>query len=197
MPGAAAASSGGVNASNHPVFRCVRACVRTPRRLGACAGEPGRPSAGSPQDRLLPHGFVALANADDAQADAQLRRCLAAARLRVPRARAPRVAPPRGGRLARSAPSPERQLLGVHPPRRGRLALEHRQRVLRRPPDGRRVPAHVRARLPSAEGNGRPLVAARADLGRRARPEKRSRVRPMAEHCAHVWTALITGRRPV
>ena len=197
MAGAAAASLGGENASNHPVFVCVRARARTQRCVCARAGEPGRPSAGPPQDRVLPDGRLALANADDAPPDDQHRSRLAEARLRVPPERAPRVASPGLRRLADCAPPAEPELLGVHPPGRGRLAIEYRQRLLRRPPDGPRVPADVRAGLPSAEGNGRPLVASRADLGRRARTAERSRLRPLAEHRPDVWAAVIRGTGPV
>src|SRR5439155_26601046 len=53
--------------------------------------------------------------------------------------------------------------VSLHPPLRG--GLDGRRRaVLRRPPDGPRLPADVRLVALPREGNGRPLDAARADL---------------------------------
>ena len=75
---------------------------------------------------------------------------------------------------------------------RGPLGRGDRQRLLRRPADGHRLPADLRARALSTQGHGRPLDGGGADPRRRP-----GRCRPglhaVAEHRAHVRAALTSG----
>src|SRR3954451_24179774 len=91
---------------------------------------------------------------------------------------------------------------GPDPAARARVALHPRLRgvvdrpelaVLRRASDGRRIPGHLRRRLAADEGNRRPLDAARADVGRRARVQD-AWVLPVAEHGQVVWLDLAAAR---
>src|ERR1700719_704783 len=79
--------------------------------------------------------------------------------------------------------------LALHPPLRGFLDGPERP-LLRRPADGHELHAGIRSLAPSAQGHGRPLDAARADLGRRARVPLGTRLLPVAEHRSVVWPAL-------
>src|SRR5579885_2039873 len=120
---------------------------------------------------------------------------VAPGRPRPRRARAPaRVGASRGAgdarrRPARDPPDAGRAPLAdagvpVHPPLRGGLEREHRQRLLRRPPDGRVVHAPVRRRLPAPLRHGRPLAGVGAARGRRPRVPQRPRLLALAEHRA-------------
>ena len=71
---------------------------------------------------------------------------------RRPHSRSP-CTPPGSPRCPAGSPTPS-----LHPPLRGRLEREHRQRLLRRAADGPRVPAPLRRRLPAPLGHGRQLA---------------------------------------
>src|SRR5207302_8920097 len=73
--------------------------------------------------------------------------------------------------------------MAVHPPVRG-LVARSESALLRRSPDGPLVPAHVRPRALRAQGDGRPLDAARADVDGRKSTPQRPRVLSVAEHGA-------------
>src|SRR5207248_8705591 len=91
----------------------------------------------------------------------------------------------------RQAPgtSPPAQVpVALYPPLR-RLVDRPRRPALRRPPDGRRVPADVRPDPLPREGNRGPLVAARADVGGRAGLSD-TRLLAVAEHSEILRLAL-------
>src|SRR4051812_42725732 len=77
--------------------------------------------------------------------------------------------------------SAAQERVALHPSLRGQLERLRRP-VLGRAADGPRLHAHLRAELPAAQGLGEPLDAARADVGRRARPPQRPRLHALAEH---------------
>ena len=54
----------------------------------------------------------------------------------------------------------------------------------------------VRTAPASLEGHGEPLDAPRADVGRRARTPERSRLLPVAQHGAFLWTDLVSRHGP-
>jgi hypothetical protein len=112
------------------------------------------------------------------------------------------VVPPRAGMahtVARQIQSEARTGLfrprgvALHPPGRGRLDIEHRQRFLRRPPDGLRVHADLWAGAPSREGDGGPVDAGRADHGRQAGTRFGARLRALAEHRKSLRAARVTA----
>src|SRR5436853_3055363 len=86
----------------------------------------------------------------------------------------------REGAATRAEPSAQAGV-ALHPPLRGRLARSERA-LLRRSADGRAVPADVRTGAVPAEGNGRPLDTAGADLGSGTRAPQRPRLLSVAEH---------------
>src|SRR5439155_8976497 len=76
-------------------------------------------------------------------------------------------------------PSSSSAGVAVHPCLRGLLARSVRA-VLRRAADGSRLPAALRSFVPASQGNGKPLDAARADVGRRACAPCRPGLLPLA-----------------
>ena len=168
-----------------PVRAPIRACRRPfPRRGRFPAAEcsdrvldAGRAAGG---DRRVSDRDLALAVPDAQAEDAR----------RLPRAEesttrstsvGPRSLASQGahGRAPGRAPAAPRRL-ALHPPLRAQshagLAHADRQRLLRRAADGHRLPARVRRRAPAPQGHGGPLDAGRADVGRRARAQKRPRL---------------------
>src|SRR5207237_10009148 len=97
-----------------------------------------------------------------------------------------------GARASRQAPGAQpavQERVALHPPLRG-LVARRRRPVLRRPPDGRLVPAPLRTAALPPEGHGRPLDAARADLGGGEGPPERPRLQPVAIDGAALRRAL-------
>ena len=90
------------------------------------------------------------------------------------------LALPRGAREAHGAEPAAQGAVAVHPPLRGLLGRPERT-VLRRPPDGSRVPADLRWGASAGKGHRRPLVASRADVGCRAGLQD-TRFLALAEH---------------
>ena len=83
---------------------------------------------------------------------------------------------------------PHRSQWLCHPSLR-RVVGRRRRPVLRRAPDGRRVPADVRNRALPGEGHRRPLDGARADVGRRAGLSN-TRILAVAQHGAELRLAM-------
>src|SRR2546421_1321152 len=135
-------------------------------------------------DRPLPTCHVALAARDAPPGDAHARGSSAGSARARPRLAA-EVSRRAGNRAASTAPA----RLDVHPPLRGSVD-GRRSAVLRRPPDGSRLPAHVWSPASRQERDGEQLVAARADVGRRARAERRSWLLAVAEHRSVLRLAL-------
>src|SRR5262249_2755857 len=111
----------------------------------------------------------------------------------LPQVGAEPLAPARAVREAAGEQPAAQGGVALHPQLRG-LVDRPEFAVLRRTADGRRVPGHLRRRPPPREGNGRPLDAARADVGRGARLSD-ARLLAVAEHCTLVRLDLAFGLR--
>src|SRR6185437_14753530 len=137
---------------------------------GACgqtraSGHGGRAAAGHRRppgrDLALAAGHAAGAHAVQRQRPQGREPCL-------PPLGAPAVEAPRNRRQDPGVPTSPPVAVALHPPVR-RIVERLRLSLLRRAPDGHGVPAHLRDRAVPGEGHRRPLDAAGADVGRRAR----------------------------
>src|SRR5207248_5294342 len=158
-----------------------------------CSGYIARPS-----DRALPRRHVALATGRERAAHARLVHLPTRSEPPLPALGPQPLARAGGADAAAGAPPAEPRRLALHPSLRS-LVARRRRPVLRRPADGRLVPAPLCAEAVPAQGHGRPLDAARADLGGGAGPQKRGRLQPVAEHGAALRRALAlpTSQTPV
>src|SRR4029078_7200402 len=102
--------------------------------------------------------------------------------------------PARSRRQGAGAEPAAQGAVAVYPPLRGRLDRPERP-VLRPAADGRRVPGHVRARARPPQGDGRPLDAPRADVGRRAGLQD-AWLLAVAQHGEILWIDLAPGNPP-
>jgi len=163
------------------------------RGSGVGARDAGR--EGRPEDQALPARDVALAADDGRSANAEPESASEVARRSVPATRSPAVASARGPREAAGAQPASCGRLAV--PTASRGFVERRARpVLGRPPDGSSVHAHVCPAPPASARVGQPLEAARADVGRRARPSLGAGLLPLAQHGKDLRSHLITRRSP-
>src|SRR5438105_1785332 len=168
-----------------------RDCAKRERQV------PGSGQLPRTSDRPVPRDHVALAAGDEPPARPRL--------VGVPDRSKPPLQTLGSRSLAHAgcgyaspcAPSALPRRVALHPPLRGVVARSE-PALLRRPADGRLVPAALRAPALRAEGHGRSLDAARADLGGGEGPPERPRLQPLAEHGPSLRRALnrVGGSRP-
>src|SRR5919205_1237610 len=142
-----------------------------------------------PSDRALSRRHVALATGHEPPPHARLDELPHRPRPPLPALDPRPLAGARGARAGEGAPSAVSQRLALHPPLRSVVARRWCA-LLRRPPDGRLVPAALRAAAVPAQGHRRPLDAARADLGGGPRAPQLARLQPVAAHGTALRGAL-------